>query len=130
MAFIWMFSHSSSLIYFRITFKQLIRLFIMSEYEVKIFVVLDFAVSLVIFEFINDPLFKRQCWTGKWRLNYFRSHMDSNPCTDYITDSNKRETNTFNTGSLRSHSNSSIVIQMLLKNIVYKQIRDKISFDC
>lgn len=32
----------------------------MSEYEVKIFVVLDFAVSLVIFEFINDPLFKRQ----------------------------------------------------------------------
>lgn len=28
--------------------------------------------------------------------------MDSNPCTDYITDSNKRETNTSNTGSLRS----------------------------
>lgn len=56
--------------------------------------------------------------------------MDSNPCTDYITDSNKRETNTFNTSSLRSHSNSSIVIQMLLKNIVYKQIRDKRSFDC
>lgn len=41
--------------------------------------------------------------------------MDSNLCTDYITDSNKRETSTFNTGSLRSHSNSSIVIQMLLK---------------
>lgn len=61
MAFIGMFSHSSSLIYFRITFKQLIRLFIMSEYKVKIFVVLDFAVSRVIFEFINDPLFKRQC---------------------------------------------------------------------
>lgn len=47
--------------------------------------------------------------------------MDSNPCTDYITDSNKRETNTFNTGSLRSHSNSSIVIQMLKTPLVDKQ---------